>query len=326
MCIRDRFVPGKLYQYANAEPTAWTIKVNGKPVETKVEKGFAVIDRTWKRGDRVELNLPMPIRLNTCHPNVEANHDRVALTRGPFVFCAEGVDNGGVTERYFFKKLPKLAGSTVKTLSIESGSFIQTTVPASALTATGGTKSQPLVLTPYYAWNNRGPSSMTVWFPRKKAMAVYDPLALPKESVFKAITATHTSPLDTVNAMGDGLESRWSSGNKVPRWTSRGQEGKPQTVTATFHGPKKVRSIGVFWMDHYQHPVKFPKEWKIETLRGGQWKPFDLYTTDRYDTRANQYNVVHPAAPLTCDAIRIHMIPRDQNAMGILEMKVVFEK
>ena len=94
----------------------------------------------------------------------------------------------------------------------------------------------------------------------------------------------------------------------------------------TFHGPKKVRSIGVFWMDHYQHPVKFPKEWKIETLRGGQWKPFELYTTDRYDTRANQYNVVHPAAPLTCDAIRIHMTPRDQNAMGILEMKVVFEK
>ena len=321
-----QFVPGKLYQYANTEPAAWTLKVNGKPVKAKVEKGFAVIDRTWKRGDRVELTLPLPVRLNTCHPNVEANHDRVALTRGPFVFCAEGVDNGGVTERYFFEKLPKLAGSTVKTLSIESGSFIQTTVPASALTATGGTKSQPLVLTPYYAWNNRGPSSMTVWFPHNKALAVYDPLALPKESVFKAITATYTSPLDTVNAIGDGFEPRWSSGNKVPRWTSRGQEGKPQTMSASFHGPKKIRSIGVYWMDHYQHPVKLPKEWKIETLHGGQWKPFELYTTDRYDTRANQYNVVHPAAPLTCDAIRIHMTPRDQNAMGILEMKVVFEK
>ena len=321
-----QFVPGKLYQYVNAAPATWTLKVNGKPVEMKVEKGFTVIERTWKRGDQVELNLPMPVRLNTCHPKVEANHDRVALTRGPFVLCAEGVDNGGVTERYFFDELPKVTGASVKTLSIESGSFIQTTVPARALTAAGGAKSQTLVLTPYYAWNNRGPSSMTVWFPRKKAMAVYDPLALPKESVFKAITATHTSPLDTVNAMGDGLEPRWSSGNKVPRWTSRGQEGKPQTVTATFHGPKKVRSIGVFWMDHYQHPVKFPKEWKIETLHGGQWKPFELYTTDRYDTRANQYNVVHPAAPLTCDAIRIHMTPRDAMAMGILEMKVVFEK
>ena len=75
------------------------------------------------------------MRLNTCHPKVEANHDRVALTRGPFVLCAEGVDNGGVTERYFFDQLPKIAGASVKTRSIESGSFIQTTVPARALTA-----------------------------------------------------------------------------------------------------------------------------------------------------------------------------------------------
>ena len=323
---RDRFVPGDLYRFVKPNTAAWSLRVNGKPVQAKVEKGFAVIDRQWKMGDRVELNLPMPVRLNTCNANVKANRDRVALTRGPFVLCAEGVDNGGTTERFFFKQLPEVAKALLKTTTIQGGSFIQATTEASTLTAQGGARRQPLVLTPYYAWNNRGAGSMTVWFPRKQSMAVFDPLALPKESVFAKIIATHTSALDTVNAIGDGKSPRWSSGNKVPRWTSRGQEGKPQTVTGTFHGPKRIRSIGVFWMDHYQHPVKFPKEWKIETLHGGQWKPFELYTTDRYDTRANQYNVVHPAAPLTCDAIRIHMTPRDQNAMGILEMKVVFEK
>ena len=243
-----------------------------------------------------------------------------------FVLCAEGVDNGGATERFFFKQLPEVAKALLKTTTIQGGSFIQATTEASTLTAQGGARRQPLVLTPYYAWNNRGAGSMTVWFPRKQSMAVFDPLALPKESVFAKIIATHTSALDTVNAIGDGKSPRWSSGNKVPRWTSRGQEGEPQTVTGTFHGPKRIRSIGVFWMDHYQHPVKFPKEWKIETLRDGKWKPFELYTTDRYDTRANQFNVVHPAAPLTCEAIRIHMKPREGMAMGILEMKVVFEK
>ena len=167
---------------------------------------------------------------------------------------------------------------------------------------------------------------MTVWFPSKKALAVHDPLSLPKESIFKSLAATHTSKLDTVNAIGDGVEPRWSSGNKTPRWSSRGQEGKPQTITGEFHGPKKIRSIGVYWMDHYQHPVKFPKEWTLETRQGGQWKPFQLYTTDRYDTRANQYNVVHPAAPLTCDAIRIHATPREDYAIGILEVQVAFEK
>jgi len=323
---RDRFVPGDLYRFVKPNTAAWSLRVNGKPVQAKVEKGFAVIDRQWKMGDRVELNLPMPVRLNTCNANVKANRDRVALTRGPFVLCAEGVDNGGATERFFFKQLPEVAKALLKTTTIQGGSFIQATTEASTLTAQGGARRQPLVLTPYYAWNNRGAGSMTVWFPRKQSMAVFDPLALPKESVFAKITATHTSALDTVNAIGDGKSPRWSSGNKVPRWTSRGQEGKPQTVTGTFHGPKRIRSIGVFWMDHYQHPVKFPKEWKIETLRDGKWKPFELYTTDRYDTRANQFNVVHPAAPLTCEAIRIHMKPREGMAMGILEMKVVFEK
>ena len=323
---RDRFVPGDLYRFVKPNTAAWSLSVNGKSVQAKVEKGFAVINRRWKMGDRVELNLPMPVRLNTCNANVKANRDRVALTRGPFVLCAEGVDNGGATERFFFKQLPEVAKALLKTTTIQGGSFIQATTEASTLTAQGGARRQPLVLTPYYAWNNRGAGSMTVWFPRKQSMAVFDPLALPKESVFAKIFATHTSALDTVNAIGDGKSPRWSSGNKVPRWTSRGQEGKPQTVTGTFHGPKRIRSIGVFWMDHYQHPVKFPKEWKIETLRDGKWKPFELYTTDRYDTRANQFNVVHPAAPLTCEAIRIHMKPREGMAMGILEMKVVFEK
>ena len=323
---RDRFVPGDLYRFVKPNTATWSLRVNGKPVQAKVEKGFAVIDRQWKMGDRVELNLPMPVRLNTSNENVKANRDRVALTRGPLVLCAEGVDNGGATERFFFKQLPEVAKALLKTTTIQGGSFIQATTEASTLTAQGGARRQPLVLTPYYAWNNRGAGSMTVWFPRKQSMAVFDPLALPKESVFAKIIATHTSALDTVNAIGDGKSPRWSSGNKVPRWTSRGQEGKPQTVTGTFHGPKRIRSIGVFWMDHYQHPVKFPKEWKIETLRDGKWKPFELYTTDRYDTRANQFNVVHPAAPLTCEAIRIHMKPREGMAMGILEMKVVFEK
>jgi hypothetical protein len=72
--------------------------------------------------------------------------------------------------------------------------------------------------------------------------------------------------------------------------------------------------------------VWFPKEWSLEVKQGGQWKPFELYVTDRYDTRANQYNVVHPAAPLSCDAIRIKMTPKEDGCVGILELQVAFEK
>jgi DUF1680 family protein len=322
---QDRFVPGELYRYADSIAAPITLSVNGDRIEAAIEKGFASIEREWRAGDRVVLNLPMPVRVTECHPAVKANTNRIAFTRGPFVLCAEGVDNGGATQRFFFGKQPDTADAKIKTTRIESGSFIQADVSAQAVTKSSDTKTTKLVLTPYYAWNNRGTSSMTVWFPRDKSLAVFDPHALPKESIFSEITASHTSPLDTVSAIGDRKEPRWSSGKKVPRWTSRPQKGKPQWVEARFAEAKQLRHIGVYWMQD-QFDVKFPAEWSLEVDQEGQWKTFDLYTTDRYDTRANQYNVVHPAAPLKCDAIRIKMTPKENACVGILEVQVAFEE
>jgi hypothetical protein len=166
---------------------------------------------------------------------------------------------------------------------------------------------------------------MTVWFPTKPELAIYDPHALPKESIFTEITASHTSDLDTISAVGDGLEPQFSSGKKVPRWTSRGQLGKEQRIEGRFAKTKSIRSVGVYWMQD-QGDVKFPQSWSLEVEQDGEWKPFELYTTDKYDIRSNQYNIVHPAAPLNCDAIRIHMTPTEGAAVGILEVQVQFEE
>lgn len=322
---QDRFVPGELYRYADSMATPIELQVNGKHIDAPINKGFASIEREWRAGDRVALHLPMPVRVTECHPAVKANTKRIAFTRGPFVLCAEGVDNGGATQRFFFRELPDTTNANVRTTRIESGSFIQATVSAKAVTKSGDTTTSKIVLTPYYAWNNRGTSSMTVWFPRDKSLTVFDPHALPKESVFAKIVASHTAADDTLTAIGDGHVDKWSSGNKVTRWTSRGQAGKDQWVVGRFHETKELRSVGVFWMSRWQGDVKLPKEWSLEVEQDGKWKPFQLYTTDKYDTRANQFNVVHPAAPTKCDAIRIRMTTREDTAVGILEVQVAFE-
>ena len=72
--------------------------------------------------------------------------------------------------------------------------------------------------------------------------------------------------------------------------------------------------------------MRLPKEWSLEIEQNGKWQPFKLYTTDRYDTRANQYNVVHPSAPVRCDAIRIRMTPKKNACVGILEVMPTFEE
>ncbi len=70
--------------------SAVAIKLNGEPVENPpIVRGYAVLHRTWKPGDRVEVTMPMPVRRVKAHPAVRADTGRVALMRGPIVYCAE---------------------------------------------------------------------------------------------------------------------------------------------------------------------------------------------------------------------------------------------
>ena len=77
------------------KPPAFKLSVNGRAVSPTLEKGYAVLRRTWKAGDTIELNLPMPIHRVLANEGIEAGRGRVALERGPLIYCAEGIDNGG---------------------------------------------------------------------------------------------------------------------------------------------------------------------------------------------------------------------------------------
>ena len=89
-------VPSDLYHYVNENGEAAALEVNGKAAELTLERGFALIHRRWSAGDKVRLRLPMPVRRVESHEAVESNVGKVAIERGPIVYCAEGADNGGV--------------------------------------------------------------------------------------------------------------------------------------------------------------------------------------------------------------------------------------
>ena len=92
---QGRPVPSDLYRYAEGGAEPFTLAVNGQPVKPEIVRGFAVLRRTWKAGDAIELSLPMPVRRVLSHEKVAANAGRVAIERGPVVYCAEAADNGG---------------------------------------------------------------------------------------------------------------------------------------------------------------------------------------------------------------------------------------
>jgi DUF1680 family protein len=133
------------------------LTVNGKPAPLNAENGYARITRTWRPGDTVTLEMDMPVRRVVAHPAVKADRDRFALERGPLVYCAEGVDNGG----------------SALTLAIPAGADFRAEWRPDLLngimllkTAASRAGGHPLVLVPYHVWAHRGPGEMSVWLGR----------------------------------------------------------------------------------------------------------------------------------------------------------------
>ena len=166
---QGRPVPSDLYRYAEAGTEAFTLAVNGQPVKPEIVQGFAVLRRTWKTGDAVELRLPMPVRRVLSHEKVAADAGRVALERGPVVYCAEAVDNGG---RAFNLVLPDDAKLEARERPDLLGGVTVVTGRALALQPTDDgrsvvTREQDFLAVPYHVWAHRGDGEMAVWLPRR---------------------------------------------------------------------------------------------------------------------------------------------------------------
>ncbi len=145
-----------------AERVAPTIKINGKSVATfDMVKGYARLSRTWKPGDTIELNMPMPVRRIHAHPSVKADTGRVALQRGPIVYCFEGADNPGGVDSFY---LPASARFLIESSKDLLGGVATISAKAKALPADGTKEADVEALAvPYYAWDHRQPGPMAVW-------------------------------------------------------------------------------------------------------------------------------------------------------------------
>ncbi len=167
---RQAPVASDLYRYDAATPGPITLSVNGATVPMVLDKGYAVLDRTWAPGDEVRLHLPMPVRRVTAHPGVKANAGRIAVERGPLVYAAEWPDHAGRVTHL-------VVGDAAGLRAEESPLFTGVTVvkgTADALRLKDGQterRTVPLTLIPYYAWAHRGPGEMTVWLATDPAAA-----------------------------------------------------------------------------------------------------------------------------------------------------------
>lgn len=318
-----QFVPGELYDYLGNVTEEWYIKVNGKSANIILDKGFANINRIWRPGDKVELVLPMPVVFNKAMDSVKANVNRVAITKGPLVYCAEGVDNNGAVQRFFLDNL--YDQSKVKTKTISAGllkNIISISLPVRS-NGINGVKNEELKLIPYYAWNNRGDESMIVWFPTKPGMIQFADGGKLKGGRYKSVRASTTSKHSSLGAISDGRRPMNSNDRTIPVWIS-GADKKTHWIEIGLDRTKQIRSVNMYWYDNNKS-VKIPVKWSMEYLKNNKWEKFKIYVTDSYAVEKDQYNVVHPGDVLHCDALRINIDAQTHVAVGILDVDVMYE-
>jgi uncharacterized protein len=165
---RNEVMPGDLYRFledVTNEPV--TLKVNGRSVAIKLNDGYAILDRAWKKGDVIELNLPMPVRRVVANENVKADVGRVALERGPIVFCAEWPDNPNGKVRNLMLPDDQSLTATFEPALLNGVETVKGRAFSVSRSADGSLvkTEQDFKAIPYFAWANRGEGEMTVWLP-----------------------------------------------------------------------------------------------------------------------------------------------------------------
>ncbi len=158
---RDIVAPGGLYAFVG-NAGGYTVKVNGEEVAGALDKGYLAIDRKWKKGDRVELEFPMEPRFVAARPEVEADRGRLAVQRGPLVYCAEWPDNDFAFGAAVVN--PEMPMTTRS--SDVLGGVTMIDVPAQLVERRDGRlglSDVKLAMIPYYAWAHRGKGKMAVW-------------------------------------------------------------------------------------------------------------------------------------------------------------------
>jgi uncharacterized protein len=149
--VRGQPVPSDLYRYLDDTANEVTLRVNGETFAADEVDGYIHIDRIWQLNDVVELEIPMSIRRVIAHSQVDDCQEKVALERGPIVYAAEGIDNGGKALDIVLPDDQRLtAGHRADLLG-------------GIMVITG----EGFMAIPYYAWSHRGMSEMAVWLSRK---------------------------------------------------------------------------------------------------------------------------------------------------------------
>ncbi len=314
--VRNQVVPSDLYTYTDGKRLSYQVKVNGELQEAELgADGYFTVTRQWKKDDKVELHFDMEPRVVKANARVEADRGRVAVERGPLVYCAEWPDNDFDVLSVLLNRQPSFT-VTEKPDLLYGLNQIQTPAQTLKYDAEGRLSVQDVTLTliPYYAWAHRGSGRMAVWLPSDvKAARPAGTVATYK------ITASHqTSALSSV---ADGLVPQDENDRTIPYYHWWPKNGSTEWVAYEFPQARKVSSAEVYWFDDAPWGgCRVPRLWSLYYKdNAGQWQP--VANPGEYSVRKGDANMV-TFDPVTTTAMKLEVVLPEKNSAGVFEWTV----
>jgi len=313
-------IPGGLYTFMNPTSQPVMISVNGKVLDYTTEKGYAVINRKWKKGDVVTMNLPMETQKVVANGMVKADVNRFAFERGPIVYCLEGPDNRDSTVNNITVNKLAVTNAVYKPQMLNGVEVITT----EGQSAKRQLNSDQLLLTdqnvtaiPYYAWANRGPSEMTVWIPYNASAAMPKPAPTIASTSKVSGSIKNKRMLKALNDQYDPQDSKDASMPYLHWWP---KQNTTEYVQYDFDAPHTVSQSKVYWYDDKPFGgCAIPAGYKLYYKKGEEWIP--VKNTSAYTVTKDAYDTLS-FEPVETTALKLEVqLPKD-NSAGIHEWAV----
>lgn len=313
---RNEAIPGGLYTFTDKNSEQVKITVNGADYQYEMKNGYAVVSRKWKKGDRVDIDLPMPVRKVTADERIKDDRGKIAFQRGPVIFCAEWPDNdkGNVLD-FVVNKDASVTTEFIPSL-LDGTQVIRTTGYQTRRTIDGRIekmKDEPVTLIPYALWNNRGPGQMMVWIPADISSA--HPLPAPTIAYRSKIKASKvTRDLKAINDQDVPANFNDHTVSYYHWWP---EKDKWEWVEYDFDKPETVSESKVYWFaDGPDGGCRIPDEYEMLYLYGNVWKPVDANTP--YKITKDGWDSLS-FSPVKATAVKLKVKLNKDFASGIYE-------
>ena len=315
---RNQVVPSDLYTFVTKAAESVVIRVNGEVIDYNLEDGYAVLTRNWQKGDRISMDIPMPVRLVRAHEAVADDTGKMALQRGPLVYCFEGADQADerVNHALFINQGRPLVDWNEDLLhgveTIRMDGAVATYAPDQTKVI------NPLTLTaiPYYAWANRERDYMTIWVAENSEVVV----PAPSPTLASRSMVTCSAPVRNLQAIQDQYLPENSNDHSNPYLHFWPRFGTEEWLQYDFPETSRISSSRIYWFDDGpEGGCRIPASWHLEYRSGDKWEP--LKVIGDYPILKDAWNEVH-FQPVTADAIRLILQARKGVSSGIHEWEV----